>query len=96
MEKVKDTLRRRREASNVVTQKEFTEILRQCAKETAERRGGGVFDVQISRSAMNRIQDELQFAVVTPQTKTNARILAEADPRNVLTMGIMIKCFVRG
>ncbi len=39
------------------------------------------------------MKGEVKYSVVTPQTKTNARILAEGDPRNVLTMAIMMKCF---
>ncbi len=46
------------------------------------------------RTAEKRVKGEVKYSVlVTPQTKTNARILAEGDPRNVLTMAIMMKCF---
>ncbi len=81
--------------NNHVKLEQFEEIVLQEAEVTATARGKSFIGRNISKSTSARIIKDIGITPRKAQTKTTARVRAEADPRNVITMGVMIDVFCK-
>ena len=86
-------LKSRRQAQDTVTSREFAQLVQQKAKETNVKRGGNDLDVEISDDTIRDIRNQLNAATTTGQSKTEARVKAEADPRNAYSEALMLNAY---
>jgi hypothetical protein len=91
-----EVLKKKRKAQNLPNREDYREILSKKAVETNIRAGKNDLEVNISDSSFKKLKTELNVSVTKGQAKTQARVLAEADPRNPYSEACMIKAFQSG
>jgi hypothetical protein len=92
-EDITQQLTKKRKSQNTATSQEFMETIKRSASETNVRRGKNNLLLNPSQSTINRTKQRLNAASTAGQSKTNARIAAEADPRNSYCEALMFNAF---
>jgi transposase len=96
LQETKEFVNERQIGSDAVRTAEFRAFISERAKDTANRRGGVLLDGELNKKTVKRTCESLGCSKRKPQTKTNARIRAEADLRNVVTMASMMMAICEG
>ncbi len=80
---------------NHVNFKAFTNLVNEEAEIVANLRGQTRIGKDVSKKTAIRAAKEIGATSRVAQAKTAARISAEKDPRNVITMGVMVDVFCK-
>ncbi len=92
-EKIKTQIIGFEKASMSMSKEELKEIALEAARETAMRRGQTTGGLSVGLTSMKNLSAKINPVPSMPQGKNNARLAAESDPRNVITLAVMMKVF---
>jgi hypothetical protein len=90
-ENIVDTVKEKEAKQEAPSQRKFREICHDALVTEKRRRNKAPVAEEPSQSTYQRLKRSIKATVRTVQLKTPARIVAEADPRNVYSMITMIK-----
>ena len=92
-EELTQELSKRKAAQSSVGEEEFETLVKESAVQTDLRRGGAGLAVPVSRNYAATVRKTLNVDLLKGQHKTDARIRAEADPRNAVSEAAMLLGF---
>lgn len=92
---IREKLLKRELEQDTADEKALLTFLHDALEETADRRGIVGKPRKLTKETINFYKQEIQVKKVAVQHKSNARIVAERDPRNVFTMHCLVKAFCK-
>jgi hypothetical protein len=86
LDMIDENLKKRRKEQNCADTKEVQEIVRKAANDTRKRRGKPKLRKKVGKTCLKKALKAVGAKKRVAQQKTNARIIAESDPRNFISM----------